>query len=154
MSDLIRRELPIEALKVIKFGLWEIDIPSATVPEYVEHHEQVKNMMEIVDGWIKRVQDEPAVEIKRAVPMIGKWTKKTGHYMTPGGVPAYVCSKCGGSEHLYGVEFTRRKVFCDTCGSVNVYPWERTIEDNEPLYRDLTAEELHAMMASEEADHG
>ena len=78
MSDLIRRELPIEALKVIKFGLWEIDIPSATVPEYVEHHEQVKNMMEIVDGWIKRVQDEPAVEIKRAVPMIGKWTKKTG----------------------------------------------------------------------------
>ena len=74
--------------------------------------------------------------------------------MTPGGVLAYVCSKCGGSEHLYGVEFTRRKVFCDTCGSVNVYPWERTIEDNEPLYRDLTAEELHAMMASEEADHG
>lgn len=62
MSDLISKRTAIDALRAIKQGLWEIDIPSPTVPEYVEHHEQIKNMMEIVDGWIKRIKEEPAVD--------------------------------------------------------------------------------------------
>lgn len=28
--------------------LWEIDIPSPTVPEYIEHHEQVQHVMKYV----------------------------------------------------------------------------------------------------------
>ena len=67
MDDFISKRTAIDALRAIKYGLWEIDIPSPTVPEYVEHHEQIKNMMEIVDGWIKRIKEEPAVD---AVPVV------------------------------------------------------------------------------------
>lgn len=68
-NDLISRQIAIDALRAIKQGLWEIDIPSPTVPEYVEHHEQIKNMMEIVDGWIKRIKEEPAVDaVPRWIP--------------------------------------------------------------------------------------
>ena len=60
MSELIERQQAIEALKAIKFGLWEIDIPSPSCPEYAEHHEQIKNMMEITDGWIKKIEELPS----------------------------------------------------------------------------------------------
>lgn len=62
---------------------------------------------------------------------IGHWKEKKGSYMTPGGTPIYVCAKCGGSEHLHGVEYPRRKVFCEACGTVNLYPWERAYEEEE-----------------------
>lgn len=61
----------------------------------------------------------------------GKWKKKIGSYMTPGGTPIYVCGRCGGTEHLYGAEFPKRKMICDDCGSINSYPWEKTIEQTE-----------------------
>ena len=62
--------------------------------------------------------------------IFGKWQKAMGAYMTPGGTPVYVCSRCGGTEHLYGVEFPERKMVCDDCGSINSYPWEKTIEES------------------------
>ena len=62
MSDLIDRQAAIDALKAIRYGLWEIDIPFPTVPEYVEHHEQIKNMMEITDGWIKKLKEQPSAQ--------------------------------------------------------------------------------------------
>ena len=62
ISELISRQVAIDALKAIKQGLWEIDIPSPTVPEYVEHHEQIKRMMEITDGWINRLMEEPPAQ--------------------------------------------------------------------------------------------
>lgn len=58
----------------------------------------------------------------------GRWKKLEGNYMTPGGTPCYVCGKCGGSAHLYGVEFSKRKILCDGCGRVNIYPWETAFE--------------------------
>lgn len=59
--DLIEKWDAIEALKAIKQGLWEIDIPHpGNCPEYVEHHKQIKDMMEITDGWIKRLTDMPS----------------------------------------------------------------------------------------------
>lgn len=33
----------------IREALWEIDIPSPTVPEYIEHHEQVQGVMRLVE---------------------------------------------------------------------------------------------------------
>ena len=60
---------------------------------------------------------------------IGKWKELKGSYMTPGGTPIYICGQCGGSEHLHGVEYSRRKIFCDECGSVNIYPWEKSYEE-------------------------
>ena len=53
----------------------------------------------------------------------GKWKELEGGYLTPGGTPIYVCGECGGSEHLHGVEYPRRKMVCDQCGSINSYPW-------------------------------
>ena len=62
---------------------------------------------------------------------IGRWKQLEGNYMTPGGTPVFVCAKCGGSEHLHGVEFPRRKVFCNRCGTANVYPWEKDYDIEE-----------------------
>ena len=63
---------------------------------------------------------------------IGKWVEPEDHhdYVTPGGIPFYVCSLCGESGHLHGVEYTRRKLICDNCGAVNSYPWETTYDDD------------------------
>ena len=33
----------------IRETLWEADIPSPTVPEYVEHHEQIQSIMKLVE---------------------------------------------------------------------------------------------------------
>ena len=62
MSDLISRKAAIDAIKAIKYGLWEIDIPSPTVPEYVEHHEQIANMMGVCDNWLERIGSLPSAQ--------------------------------------------------------------------------------------------
>ena len=33
----------------IRYALWEVDIPSPTIPEYVEHHEQIQKLIALVD---------------------------------------------------------------------------------------------------------
>lgn len=38
----------IEDLQEIYQAIWEIDIPSPTVPEYVEHHNQMQELMKLV----------------------------------------------------------------------------------------------------------
>lgn len=63
MNDLINRKVAINTLKIIKQRLWEIDIPSPVTPEYVEHHEQIKEMIEIVDSFIKDFMELPEVEV-------------------------------------------------------------------------------------------
>jgi len=65
---------------------------------------------------------------------IGKWVKDDSDGLTPGGTPLYVCGKCGGSAHLHGVEYSKRKVICDECGRVNIYPWEMAHEQTSSLW--------------------
>lgn len=49
MSEkLISKQDAINALNSIYTALWEIDIPSPTVPEYIEHHEGVQKVMKVV----------------------------------------------------------------------------------------------------------
>ena len=67
---------------------------------------------------------------------ISRWVELTGDFMTPGGTPYFVCGKCGGSGHLYGVEYSKRKVLCDGCGCVNIYPWEQAHEVGTMLWED------------------
>lgn len=67
---------------------------------------------------------------------ISRWVKLIGDFTTPGGTPYFVCGRCGGSGHLYGVEYSKRKVMCDGCGSVNIYPWERAHEEETALWED------------------
>lgn len=67
------------------------------------------------------------------MPKLGRW-KKIPSGMTPGGTPMYACGNCGGSEHLHGAEFPRRKMICDNCGQINIYPWERAYEEGSSLW--------------------
>ena len=68
------------------------------------------------------------------IGMIGRW-KRIPAGMTPGGCPVYVCGNCGKSEHLHGVEFPKRKVVCDGCGRVNIYPHEQAYEEGTSLWQ-------------------
>ena len=108
MSDLIDRQAAIDALRAIKHGLWEIDIPSPTVPEYVEHHEQIKNMMEIVDGWIKRVKEEPTIHPEP--PKMGKWIAEDDAIISGR------CSVCGWEAILYETDVFGMD-YCPNCGA-------------------------------------
>ena len=67
---------------------------------------------------------------------ISRWVKVTGDFTTPGGTPYFVCGQCGGSGHLYGMEYNKRKVLCDECGSVNIYPWEQAHEVGSSLWEE------------------
>jgi len=49
MSEYISKESAIEALRKIRIAVWDVDIPSPTVPEYVEHHEQMQEIMRLID---------------------------------------------------------------------------------------------------------
>ena len=46
----------------------------------------------------------------------------------------YACGKCGGSYHLHGAEYPKRKIICDECGRVNIYPWETAYETGSSLW--------------------
>lgn len=100
----IDKKSAIDALKAIRYGLWEIDIPSPTVPEYVEHHEQIKNMLEITDGWIKKLEEQPTADVVERKK--GKWIENTEYFPT-----TYTCPFC--DHKIYG-EPTN---FCDECGA-------------------------------------
>lgn len=66
---------------------------------------------------------------------MGRWVKEdSSGYVTPGGTPLYVCGKCGNSAHLHGVEYPKRKIMCDVCGRVNIYPWEQAYEVGSSLW--------------------
>lgn len=122
----IDKKSAIDALKAIRYGLWEIDIPSPTVPEYVEHHEQIKNMMEITDGWIKKLEEQPTADVVERKDIEaeldaaykhgysdcfserkkGKWIKES---LVPTNYP-YKCSACKKySRAMYD--------FCPNCGA-------------------------------------
>lgn len=70
------------------------------------------------------VQNFPTNDFK-----IGHWMKVPGG-MTPGGTAVYVCEACKGSEHLHGAEYPKRKLICNKCGTVNIYPWETVYDKN------------------------
>lgn len=62
MKDLINRETALRAIEEICFALWETDIPSPTVPEYIEHHEQVQRVMILAEKWGKKLRDAPDIQ--------------------------------------------------------------------------------------------
>ncbi len=106
--DLISKQETIDILKAIKHGLWEIDIPSpGNVPEYVEHHKQIKDMMEVVDVWIKKVVELPSVQPEQVIPhkkykgnFLTYWCE-CGCYLGKKGEKNY-CPDCGGKVNWNG----------------------------------------------------
>ena len=104
MSDLISRQAAIDALDEIRHALWEIDIPSPTVPEYVEHHEQVQSVWKLLDKKQKELYVLPSVQ-----PRKGKWIRT--RTMTHDG--ELYCDQCE-QEH------PEQKIiwnFCPNCGA-------------------------------------
>lgn len=53
MSSPIDKGDVLHALKNVKEMVWGYDIPSPTVPEYIEHHEQMQAIMERIDVHIE-----------------------------------------------------------------------------------------------------
>lgn len=84
------------------------------------------------DGYSLGLSDQYKcdVDIIKAAPTVkpvfGRW-KQIPAGMTPGGTPMFACAYCGGTEHLHGAEYPKKKLTCDVCGSVNTYPWENVI---------------------------
>jgi len=94
MSDLISRQAAIDALDEIRHALWEIDIPSPTVPEYIEHHEQIQSVWKLLDKKQKELYALPSAQPSsscghekdaQSVRKRGKWRHYEGYL---------ICSEC------------------------------------------------------------
>lgn len=75
MSNVIKKQTALNTLRDIYMRLWDIDIPSPTVPEYVEHHEQIQALMQYTNEWIEKLQaleeGDDSISRKTAVETIG-----------------------------------------------------------------------------------
>ena len=78
---------------------------------------------------------------------LSRWKEVHGDFLTPGGTPYFECGLCGGTGHLHGVEYPKRKMICDNCGAINIYPWEKAYEEGSSLWVEEMPEE------TEEKDH-
>lgn len=107
MSDLIDRQAAIEALDEIRHALLEIDIPSPTVPEYVEHHEQIQYVWKLLDKKQKELYVLPAAQPERKR---GHWIKVDDDLIIG------KCSVCGWESHLYEDDVVGMD-YCPNCGA-------------------------------------
>lgn len=48
----------INVLKDIYDKVWYYDIPSPTVPEYIEHHEQMQDILKYINMYIDKYESE------------------------------------------------------------------------------------------------
>ena len=111
MSEYIKKTSAIEAIKAIKYGLWEVDIPSPSCPEYVEHHEQITELMGICDKRIEMIQNMPSanewIPVEDRLPEYGEVVLVCG---VKGGVYTAMLKK----EYWYGWwKMNARNHFCE-----------------------------------------
>ena len=90
VGELISRQAGIEALEQIRYALWEIDIPSPTVPEYIEHHEQVQSVMKRIDEIREKMERLPSVEPEKCGDCISRSEaiRVASGYCHPSNVPS------------------------------------------------------------------
>ena len=104
MSDLISRQEIDKKL----IGLWDLawgyDIPSPTVPEYVELHEAISAIMNAIKEVRREIDELPSAERK------GKWIED-GYQDYP-----CVCSYCGTRQDIKAKFLFS---YCPNCGSDN-----------------------------------
>ena len=65
----IKREAALEAIDRIRLEVWLIDIPSPTVPEYIEHHEGIQHVLGEIDALRKKMERLPGIDEQKP----GKW---------------------------------------------------------------------------------
>lgn len=63
MARLIDRRVAIEAIKEIRDKIWDVDIPSPTVPEYIEHHQQMVHLMNECDNKLHELYLLPSAQL-------------------------------------------------------------------------------------------
>ena len=81
-DDLISRSLAVEAIENIRRLIWDVDIPSPTVPEYVEHHEQMQMLMRKCDAWLSIIEREHAAQPEqRWIPVSKRQPDEPGVYL-------------------------------------------------------------------------
>ena len=47
-----------KAVKELRFQIWLRDIPSATVPEYIEHHQSITEILKFTDDVLEIIDRE------------------------------------------------------------------------------------------------
>ena len=110
MSDMITREAAIEALEQIRYALWEIDIPSPTVPEYIEHHRDVQNVMKRIDEIRDKMERLPSAQSEKEIAKRVLWTGWKGRRDT-----RYKCPNC---KKLVKND----DIYCHRCGQKLMFP--------------------------------
>ena len=114
MKELIEKQNAINIVKEIKARIWDVDIPSPTVPEYIEHHEQMKELMDFCDECLERIYKKPVVDVRENVR--GEWVStKTNVYPT-----CYVtlCSVCNFiAFYSCNGNMNNHYNFCPNCGA-------------------------------------
>ena len=93
-----------------------------------------------VGGFCTSVNDQICNGLQQAYDhgkgnKLGRWKQVHG-VVTPGGTPYYVCGSCGNTGHLHGAEYPKRKMICDVCGAVNIYPYEKAYEEGSSLWNE------------------
>lgn len=123
-NDYISRQAAIEALEQIRYALWEIDIPSPTVPEYIEHHRDVQNVMKRIDEIRDKMERLPSAQPE---PKTGHWIPVDSYtafggdeitWIAHGNPIAYhYCSEC--KNQAYALEDGEDLLsdFCPSCGA-------------------------------------
>lgn len=82
MARLIDRRVAIEAIKEIRDKIWDVDIPSPTVPEYIEHHQQMIHLMNECDNKLHELYLLPSAQPEqRWIPCSERLPKENGHYL-------------------------------------------------------------------------
>lgn len=51
------KESMLMTLQAIRDAVWDRDIPSPMVPEYVEHHRDMQEILAIIDKYIEEVKN-------------------------------------------------------------------------------------------------
>ena len=89
----------------------------------------------LLESTLELLEEDEKKLAEKWAAHIGRWVKPDDRhdYCTAGGDPVYCCEKCGGSHHVYGVEHPKRKFICDNCGSINLYPWEKSYDETSSL---------------------
>lgn len=54
-TGLVRREKVLKLLKQLREEIWLVDIPLATVPEYIEHHRDIVHLLNVCDDIIRKI---------------------------------------------------------------------------------------------------
>lgn len=51
-----------KAVQELRFQIWLRDISSATVPEYIEHHESIREILKFTDDVLEIIEREQLIE--------------------------------------------------------------------------------------------